>query len=71
MLPLISSVIVDLFYNKLLIKMEAQIDQLYDTLLRVEQETDNKALLDWVESVCQKEFGLVDGLVANFIQNID
>ncbi len=52
MLPLISSVIVAYFYNKLLIKMEAQIDQLYDTLLRVEQETDNKDLLDWVESVC-------------------
>ncbi len=47
--------------------MEAQIDQLYDTLLRVEQEPENKDLLDWVESVCQREYGLVDGLVANFI----
>jgi len=51
--------------------MEDQIDQLYDTLLRVDQETDNKPLLDWLESVCQKEFGLVDGLVVYFIQNID
>ncbi len=32
--------------------MEDQIDQLYDTLLRVDQETDNKPLLDWLESVC-------------------
>ena len=51
--------------------MESQIDQLYDTLLRVEKEEDNKALLDWLENVCQKQFGLVDGLVANFIMNID
>jgi hypothetical protein len=32
--------------------MESQIDQLYDTLLRVETEEDNKALLDWLENVC-------------------
>jgi chaperone required for assembly of F1-ATPase len=51
--------------------MESQIDQLYDTLLRVETEEDNKPLLDWLENVCQKQFGLVDGLVANFIMNID
>ena len=51
--------------------MESQIDQLYDTLLRVETEEDNKQLLDWLENVCQKQFGLVDGLVANFIMNID
>jgi chaperone required for assembly of F1-ATPase len=51
--------------------MESQIDQLYDTLLRVEQEENNKQLLDWLENVCQKQFGLVDGLVANFIMNID
>ena len=51
--------------------MESQIDQLYDTLLRVETEENNKPLLDWLENVCQKQFGLVDGLVANFIMNID
>jgi len=34
--------------------MESQIDQLYDTLLRVETEEDNKPLLDWLENVCQK-----------------
>jgi len=37
----------------------------------VETEEDNKPLLDWLENVCQKQFGLVDGLVANFIMNID
>ena len=51
--------------------MEEQIDQLYDTLLRVDEETDNKPLIEWLESVCQKEFGLVDGLVMYFIQNIE
>lgn len=34
--------------------MEAQIDQLYDTLLRVETEPSNKALLDWLDNVCQR-----------------
>jgi hypothetical protein len=47
--------------------MEGQIDQLYETLLRVETEEDNKPLIEWLESICQKQFGLVDGLVANFI----
>ncbi len=51
--------------------MESQIDMLYSTLLRVENEQDNKALLDWLENVCQRHFGLVDGLVSNFIVNID
>lgn len=51
--------------------MESQIDALYSTLLRVDTEPDNKALIDWLENVCQRHFGLVDGLVANFIVNID
>ena len=38
---------------------------------QMETEEDNKPLLDWLENVCQKQFGLVDGLVANFIMNID
>lgn len=32
--------------------MEAQIDQLYETLLRVETEEDNKPLIEWLESIC-------------------
>jgi hypothetical protein len=51
--------------------MESQIDSLYSTLLRIETESDNKALIEWLENVCQRHFGLIDGLVANFIINID
>ncbi|TNV79018.1 hypothetical protein FGO68_gene2123 [Halteria grandinella] len=51
--------------------MESQIDALYSTLLRVDTEPDNKALIEWLENVCQRHYGLVDGLVANFIVNID
>ena len=51
--------------------MEAQIDQLFDVLQRMDTETDNKDLYLWVENICQRQFGLIDGLVANFIDNID
>lgn len=58
-------------YGIIIIIMESQIDSLYDTLLRIENEEDNKALIDWLENVCQRHYGLIDGLVANFIINID
>eukprot|EP00347_Sterkiella_histriomuscorum_P013463 403364617 len=51
--------------------MDAQIDQLYDVLLRLDKERENQDLYAWLENICQKQFGLVDGLVANFIDNIE
>ena len=51
--------------------MESQIDMLFDTLLRVDNEPDNKQLIEWLENVSQRHFGLIDGLVGNFIVNID
>jgi hypothetical protein len=51
--------------------MEAQIDQLYETLLRVEREPENRQLLEWLEQVCQRQYQIIEGLVANFIVNID
>jgi len=44
---------------------------LYDALLRLEDEGDNEELIDWVEGVCDPEHGVIDGLVANFIDYID
>lgn len=44
---------------------------LYDTLLRVENEPDNKQLLAWLEGICQPHFQMVDGLVGTFITNLD
>jgi hypothetical protein len=45
---------------------------LSSTLERLETEEDNKeALLEWVIGVCDPEFGMVEGLVANFIDFID
>jgi len=51
--------------------MEAQIDLIYDTLLRVETEADTRPLLAWLENVCQPQFQVVEALVADFIVNID
>ena len=44
---------------------------LYDALLRLEEETENEELIEWVEGVCVPEYGVIDGLVANFIDYID
>lgn len=50
-LPPIWSVIITI-----IIIMEAQIDLIYDTLLRVETEADSRPLLAWLENVCQPQF---------------
>lgn len=45
---------------------------LYSTLIRLENEEENKeALLEWIIGICDPEFGMVEGLVANFIDFID
>ena len=45
---------------------------LSSTLDRLENEEENKeALLEWVTQICDPEFGMVEGLVANFIDFID
>lgn len=47
------------------------IQMLYSTLERLDNEEENKeALLEWVTQVCDPEFGMVEGLVANFIDFI-
>ena len=40
---------------------------LYDALVRLDEETENEALLDWCKNICKPEFAIVDGLVANFV----
>ena len=40
---------------------------LYDSLVRLDTETENEALLDWCKNICRPEFAIVDGLVANFV----
>lgn len=53
-------------------ELDEGIQLLYDTLERLDNEEENKeALLEWVEGVCDPEFGMVEGLVANFIDFID
>ena len=42
-----------------------------DALDRLDEETDNDELVEWVQGVCLPEYGVVDGLVANFIDNLD
>lgn len=44
---------------------------LHSALERLDEESENEALIDWVRNVCDPEFGIVDGLVANFIDFVD
>lgn len=44
---------------------------LYGALLRLDEEKDNEELKAWVMNVCEPQYGLVDGLVANFIDFLD
>jgi hypothetical protein len=52
-------------------QLDEQMEMLYKALLRLDTETDNEDLLAWVKNVCQAEFGVVDGLVANFIDFLE
>ena len=40
---------------------------LFSALERLETDNDNEALKEWAENVLQPEFGVMDGLVSNFI----
>lgn len=53
-------------------EIDEGIQMLYSTLERLDNEEENKeALLEWVSSVCDPELGMVEGLVANFIDFIN
>ena len=51
--------------------MESQIEQLYSVLVNITDGKANQELYEWQLQICQPEFGLIDGLVANFEENID
>jgi hypothetical protein len=44
---------------------------LYNSLLRLDDEPDNEALKEWVRNVCDPEVGMVEGLVANFVDFVE
>ena len=46
-------------------------ESLYSALLRLDTENENEKLLDWVKNVCDAQYGVVDGLVANFIDFLE
>ena len=52
-------------------QLDESVQMLYDALIRLEDETENEDLIDWVQNVCQPEYGVVDGLVANFIDYLE
>lgn len=51
--------------------LDESMEMLYGALLRLDNEPENEQLLEWVKNVCQPEYGVVDGLVANFIDFLD
>ncbi len=46
-------------------------ENLYGALLRLDTEQENDQLKDWVKNVCEPQYGVIDGLVANFIDFLD
>ena len=52
-------------------QLDESIQMLFDALVRMDTETDNEALQQWCENICQPEYAIVDGLVANFVQYQD
>lgn len=52
-------------------QLDEQLEMLYGALLRLDEEKDNEELKAWVMNVCEPQYGLVDGLVANFIDFLD
>jgi len=44
---------------------------LYGALERLDEESENEALVAWVRNICDPDNGVVDGLVANFIDFVD
>ena len=51
--------------------LDESMEMLYGALIRLDNEPENEQLLEWVKNVCQPEYGVVDGLVANFIDFLD
>lgn len=51
--------------------MDEQLENLYKALLRLDEETENEPLKDWVNNICAPENGVIDGLVSNFIDSVD
>jgi len=48
-------------------QLDEQMTGLYDALLRLDEEAENEELMEWVKQVCDPQYGVVDGLVGNFI----
>jgi len=46
--------------------VEGKIDQLYQTIMKYDVDQSKVKLLEWMKTVTQKKFGLVDILVATF-----
>lgn len=46
--------------------VEGKIDQLYQTIMKYDADQSKVKLLEWMKTVTQKKFGLVDILVATF-----
>ena len=43
---------------------------LQDAVDRLDEEEDNDELVEWVQGVCLPNYGVIDGMVANFIDNL-
>jgi len=51
--------------------MDEHLENLFKALNRLDEEKENEALKEWVNNICAPENGVIDGLVANFIEFVD
>jgi len=52
-------------------ELDENMQMLFNALQRLDTEPENEALKEWAENVLQPEYGVMDGLVANFIDFVD
>ena len=48
-------------------QLDESIEMLFGALMRLDTETENEPLREWCKNAVQPEYGVVDGLVANFV----
>ena len=52
-------------------QLDESIEMLFGALMRLDTETENEPLREWCKNAVKPEYGLVDGLVANFVDHYE
>jgi hypothetical protein len=52
-------------------QLDETMENLYQALLKLDEEPDNEPLKEWVHRVCDPQYQIVDGLVSSFVSFLD